>query len=128
MNTLSLRRKMISVLTFMSLISILIVSIVSIRVMTKKLENELYIKIHNTIFLTDNLIFKSKEQLNTFVNIFAADSNLQVDMSLGNFDEIQELLVQKKSLYGVDEIRLFDTKGMLVSKEGNLTLKEEKII
>ncbi len=114
---LSLQGRFIATLVLMVLVPIMIVTALAIQIMSKRLESELVAKADHSIALVQRLIKDSQESLFSFGKILASDSDLQVDLSLGDFENINALLVRKEELYKVDGLLIFDSTGIVKAEQ-----------
>ena len=116
----SLRIELVFILVMTALIPMTIVTLISLTVMTDRLSAELIRKVDNSIVLVNTYIEDAKEKVLALGTILSADSGLIVDLSLGNFKEIDLLLMAKKELYKVDNLFVSDTQDKIIATTRHL--------
>lgn len=122
-----LQSKFLIFMLFMTLIPISVITMISINMISHQLQQNLDKEINKSVKLTHTFIDDSKLNLKTFVHVLTNDEDLQIDLSLGNHEDLSAWLKVKKESFSVAGIALVHPQGDVISLHGKTPILESNI-
>lgn len=116
---LRLQHELTLLLLGIALLPLAVVTLCAITIISDRLQSEFIGKAQRSVRLVRMLLEDSKQDLLSFGQILAADTALQVDLSLGNFEEVAQFLNTKRELYQADYVWIMDRTARLIAQAGS---------